>query len=59
MPEKFDYVYLFKTIEGVNYYDLHHKSLIGHKCGTPILATVIDGKPVKLSRRDCVNVAVS
>lgn len=59
MPEKYDHVYLFKTLDGVNYYDLHHKSLIGHKCGTPKLVIIQNGKPVKLNRKECVNVVVS
>lgn len=59
MPEKYDYVYLFKTLGGVNYYSLYHKSYIGHKCGTPKLAIVQNGEPIRLNRIDCVNVVVS
>ncbi|MCQ2214068.1 MAG: hypothetical protein MJZ36_10560 [Bacteroidaceae bacterium] len=59
LPEKYDYVYLFKTLDGVNYYDLHHKSLIGHKCGTPQLVSIINGKPVRLEIRDVISIITS
>lgn len=59
MPEKYDYVYLFKTIDGMNYYSLYHQAFIGHKCGTPELAIVENGMPVLLTFEETISVLAS
>ncbi|MCQ2258955.1 MAG: hypothetical protein MJZ41_13335 [Bacteroidaceae bacterium] len=58
MPEKYDYIYLFKTINGVNYYHLYHKLHIGHRCGIPELAFVKDGIPILMENDDDITIVL-